>query len=139
MLNYGYKVQADGKCFFFTGDYEQPINIYQPSERKYAAYQYLVDKQKQMLIDFIEGCDVVLADAQYTQQEYSAKVGWGHGTYEAAIELAAAADIKQLYFTHHEPTRTDRELDDIYQRLMARGDLPATKFYMAAEGTQIKL
>ncbi len=139
VLNFGYKVESNGKRFFFTGDYEPPLNIYAPEDDAFEEYQQLIDQQKQILSDFIQDVDVVVADCQYTREEYSTKKGWGHGTHDSCIEMARNANIGALYFTHHDPTRTDKELDDIYRDVMSREDLPPTEFHIAIEGTEIKL
>ena len=139
VLNFGYKVESNGKRFFFTGDYEPPLNIYAPEDDAFEEYQQLIDQQKQILSDFIQDVDVVVADCQYTREEYSTKKGWGHGTHDSCIEMARNANIGTLYFTHHDPTRTDKELDDIYRDVMGREDLPPTEFHIAIEGTEIKL
>ncbi|MDX1976774.1 MAG: MBL fold metallo-hydrolase, partial [Pseudanabaenaceae cyanobacterium bins.68] len=53
----------------------------------------------------------------YTDQEYwsttSSKVGWGHSTWQEAVKLAIAAQVKKLVIFHHDPLRTDEELDQI--------------------------
>lgn len=64
--------------------------------------------------------DVLIVDASYTEEEYPAKMGWGHGTYQAAIEQAAAAHTGQLIFTHHEPGRSDAQLDAIFAEISTR-------------------
>ncbi len=139
VLNFGYKVESNNKSFFFTGDYEPPLNIYQPDDNEYDEYQRLIEQQKQILTEFIQGVDIVVADCQYTREEYLTKQGWGHGTHDSCIEMARAANIGTLYFTHHDPTRTDRELDEIYQDVMRQNDLPPTDFHIAMEGVEIKL
>ncbi|UZE97525.1 MBL fold metallo-hydrolase [Alkalimarinus alittae] len=139
VLNFGYKIESNGKRFFFTGDYEPPLNIYQPEDEEYSEYQRLINQQKQILTDFIQGVDVVVADCQYTREEYPSKKGWGHGTHDGCIEIARDANVGALYFTHHDPMRTDQQLDEIYRDVMARGDLPPTRFYTAMEGLKIEL
>ena len=54
-----------------------------------------------------EGADVLVYDAQYTPEEYEAKVGWGHSTYAAGAEVAAAAGVSELVLFHHDPQRDD--------------------------------
>lgn len=139
VLNFGYKIIDNGKSFFFTGDYEPPINIYDPEDEEYAGYQQLVDEQQQVLIDFVKDVDVMIADSQYTLAEYPTKKGWGHGTFDGNVELARLANIKEFYFTHHDPMRTDKQLDEIFAQLMAQENLPATNFHLAKEGTIIQL
>ena len=53
------------------------------------------------------GADILIYDAQYTPEEYPQKVGWGHSTWAAGIELARAAAVPQLVLFHHDPGRTD--------------------------------
>jgi len=139
VLNFGYKVEANGKKFFFTGDYEPPLNIYSQEDEAYEEYQRLVDQQKKVLTNFIQDVDVVVADCQYTREEYPSKKGWGHGTHDSCIEMARDANIGTLYFTHHDPTRTDDELDLIYEDVMSRSDLPSTQFHIAMEGTVLNI
>ncbi|MFT5164363.1 MAG: phosphoribosyl 1,2-cyclic phosphodiesterase [Alteromonadaceae bacterium] len=139
VLNFGYKVEDSGKVFFFTGDYEPPVNIYDPEDEEYEGYQELINEQQGFLVDFIKGADVMIADSQYTMQEYPAKKGWGHGTFESNVELARVAKIKQMHFTHHDPTRTDAQLEAIYADILAQDDLPETEFLLAKEGTVIDL
>ena len=54
--------------------------------------------------------DVLVHDAQYTEEEYPAKRGWGHSTFDAALALARSAGARSLAFTHHDPTRGDAAL-----------------------------
>lgn len=96
-------------------------------------------QQKKTLVDFIRGADVVVADTQYTLAEYASRKGWGHGTYDSSIEMARMAAVKSMYFTHHDPNRTDDQLDAIFSQLQSRQDLPATRFAVAREGEIIEL
>jgi len=62
--------------------------------------------------------------AQYTPDEYPAKVGWGHSTWLAGTELARAAGVRQLVLFHHDPNRTDAQLAAL--EAAARAALPGT-------------
>ena len=70
------------------------------------------------------GADILIYDAQYTPEEYPAKVGWGHSTWQAGAELARAAGVPQLVLFHHDPGRTDAQLAAI--EAQARAQLPGT-------------
>jgi CheY-like chemotaxis protein len=65
------------------------------------------------------GAGLVIHDAQYTPEEYLSKKNWGHSTYEYAVGLAAAAGVRQLALTHHDPTHDDAFVEEIETR--ARG------------------
>ena len=57
--------------------------------------------------ELARGADLLIHDAQYLPEEYPAKVGWGHSTFAAAAALAAAAGVRRLVLTHHDPARDD--------------------------------
>ncbi len=71
-----------------------------------------------------EGADVLIYDAQYTPEEYSgqkgrSKVGWGHSTYVAGAEIARAAGVGELVLFHHDPQRTDAQVEEIEAKARA--------------------
>jgi phosphoribosyl 1,2-cyclic phosphodiesterase len=65
------------------------------------------------LVDFLRGCDILILDTQYTDEEYKAHIGWGHGSLSAAVALAADANVDKLFLFHHDPTHTDDMLDEM--------------------------
>jgi phosphoribosyl 1,2-cyclic phosphodiesterase len=136
VLNFGYRIDCNGKSIFFTGDNEPLYNIYQPGEDYYAEYDNLIARKNVMLTDFIRGVDVLIADSAYTEQEYPAKKGWGHGTYNSCIDMAKNVGAKALYLTHHEPLRSDDELDGIQKQMSETEALPVC---IAYEGLEITL
>jgi ribonuclease BN (tRNA processing enzyme) len=74
----------------------------------------------QRLVKFAEGADLLIHDAQYTNEHYlglkpglPCTQGWGHSTPEMACEVAKAANVKQLAFFHYEPDYDDQTIADI--------------------------
>lgn len=71
------------------------------------------------IIEFVRGAQLVIYDAQYTPEEYRgqsdalSKSGWGHSTYREGIRLVKAAGVKRLVLFHHNPQRSDEELESI--------------------------
>jgi phosphoribosyl 1,2-cyclic phosphodiesterase len=63
------------------------------------------------LIKWVRGATVLIHDTMYTREEYDHHRGWGHSTYEDAVELALDAEVEQLVLFHHKPERTDDEVD----------------------------
>jgi phosphoribosyl 1,2-cyclic phosphodiesterase len=100
--------------FVFTGDHEWPYNIYNPDEAEYADYQLMVDEQRGRVLDFFRGADVLVIDTAYTDAEYPKRKGWGHGTFGSSIEAAREAGVKRVFLTHHEPTRSDADLEAVF-------------------------
>ncbi|MDE2418658.1 MAG: MBL fold metallo-hydrolase [Burkholderiales bacterium] len=111
VINFGYRIDCNGKSVFFTGDHEPPYNIYEPSDEGFEEYQVFVDEKNLAIDAVLEGVDVLIADCSYTDAEYPAKKGWGHGTFSTSIQSARRAGAKVLYCTHHEPTRSDDALE----------------------------
>lgn len=63
------------------------------------------------LVNVIRGADLLVADAQYTDEEYVSRVGWGHPRASTVVDLACEAGVKQLALTHHDPMHSDRDTD----------------------------
>ncbi|RFO96932.1 MBL fold metallo-hydrolase [Rhodoferax lacus] len=119
VIDFGYRVECDGKSVFFTGDHEPPYNIYEPGEEGYDDYQMFVDEKAQSIVEAMRGVDVLIADSSYTDAEYASKKGWGHGTYSSSMATAKAAGAKLLFCTHHEPTRSDDALETVFAAALA--------------------
>jgi phosphoribosyl 1,2-cyclic phosphodiesterase len=114
VIDFGYRVECDGKSVFFTGDHEPPYNIYAPDEEGFEEYQVFVDEKAQSIVQAMRGVDVLIADSSYTDAEYASKKGWGHGTFSTSMASARAAGAKVLFCTHHEPTRSDDALETVF-------------------------
>ncbi len=94
------------------------------------------DGCEQEFLEFVEGADVLIHDAQYTTHDYKqSKQGYGHSTVEMAIEAARAAHVQQLILFHHEPTYDDNQLDRM--EMEARAHFRHTR--SAYEGMEIDL
>jgi ribonuclease BN (tRNA processing enzyme) len=89
----------------------------------------------------VRGVDALIVDCSYTRDEYPAKVGWGHGTFDTALAMALRCGVRQLYCTHHEPTRSDDELEAVFANVMARhaGQLNGLQVFLAYEGLEVSL
>ena len=118
VINFGYRIESAGKSVFFTGDHEPPYNIYAPDDAEFAEYQRFVDDRAEGILRGMRGVDVLIADCSYTEQEYPAKKGWGHGTFNSSIQYARDAGSSMLFCTHHEPTRSDDALDEAFKQAM---------------------
>jgi ribonuclease BN (tRNA processing enzyme) len=59
------------------------------------------------LVSFVRGSRLLVHDTTYTAEEYERHRGWGHSTYDEAVQLALDAGVSQLILFHHSPDRTD--------------------------------
>jgi phosphoribosyl 1,2-cyclic phosphodiesterase len=91
------------------------------------------------VVEIARSADVLIHDAQYTDEEYSGgeliKAGWGHSTVRMAAEAARAADVGELILYHHDPSHNDAEMRRIEK--MARTIFPRTR--AATEGLELRL
>lgn len=141
VLNFGYRITCNGKSLFFTGDHEEFYNIYDPEDAEFVEFALYIEQRKAEIIDFIRGCDLLIVDSAYTREDYPAKKGWGHGTFDSSISMARQAGIKTLCFVHHEPSRSDDGLEKVFQEAMDRHPRMASDpdYILAKEGQVIEL
>ncbi|OYO30252.1 MBL fold metallo-hydrolase [Janthinobacterium sp. PC23-8] len=141
VINLGYRIESGGAALFFSGDHEPFDNPHAAGTCAHAARQSSIDARQAAIDAAIHGVDALIMDCSYTRDEYAAKRGWGHGTFDAAFELALRCGAKQLYCTHHEPTRSDDQLEAVFADVMARfaGRLGALQVFLAAEGMTVNL
>ena len=91
------------------------------------------------LVDFLRGANVLIHDATYTNEEYAAHRGWGHSTYDEALNLAIDGGVETLVLFHHKPERTDDDLDACAAacRDAARARGSRLRIVAAAEGMSL--
>jgi phosphoribosyl 1,2-cyclic phosphodiesterase len=102
----GYRVEAFGRSVVFVPD----------NELKGGNYPVGTGWEEAFLA-FVSGADLLIHDSTYTDQEYSAKEGWGHSTFRQSMDLAERAGVSTLHFFHHSPHRSDDELDVIVKEM----------------------
>jgi len=141
VINFGYRIEHNGKSVFFTGDYEPPYNIYDAGDDGYEEYEAIIAEKDRDIITAMQGVDVLVADSSYSRDEYPMRKGFGHGTFDSSIRMAREAKVKKLVCTHHEPTRTDDQLEAIFAETMSRhpaqpGD---PEIMLSREGLEIEI
>lgn len=68
------------------------------------------------LMEFARGVDLLILDTQYTESEYIAHRGWGHGCLSASVQFAIGANARELAFFHHDPSHNDYQIDQMIER-----------------------
>jgi phosphoribosyl 1,2-cyclic phosphodiesterase len=63
--------------------------------------------------DLAAEADLLIHDAQYSDEEYQRCIGWGHSTYQHAFEFAAQVGARELVTFHHDPSHDDKTLDHL--------------------------
>lgn len=104
---YGYRLHDDGGTYVHVPDNE----LHPPNE---------ATRSFEEMVTFCDGADLLCHDAQYRNDDMPAKWGWGHSRVSQACELAARAEIGGLVLFHHDPIRTDNEIDGMQARARTR-------------------
>lgn len=96
----GYKFSEAGKSFVFLTDNE-------------LGHQHPGGLSPEDYLNFCRDADLLIHDAEYRDDEYPKKRGWGHSTIEQSTKLALDANVKQLGLFHHNQDRLDDEIDSM--------------------------
>jgi phosphoribosyl 1,2-cyclic phosphodiesterase len=86
----GYRLEYRGKSVCYVTDTE-----------------HVIGKPDEKILELIEGADVVIYDATYTDDEFPGKIGWGHSTWQEGVRLCRQAGVKMLMIFHHDPDHED--------------------------------
>ncbi len=89
------------------------------------------------LVDFCRGANILIHDAQYTPTEMTTRQGWGHSDWRSCVKLALAAGAGRLLLTHHDPGRSDQEVDRLVG--FAREEAQGMAVEAAAEGLVLEV
>lgn len=118
----GYRIELGGASVAYISDHQQPLD---DRETVSAGVRELA-----------EDVDLLIHDSQYTAEEFGQKSHWGHCTAEYAIAVAASTRARRVVLYHHDPERTDAQLDR-YASCMAQATGP--QVIVAREGMSLSL
>ena len=121
VLCLGYRIEYEGKSLVTSYDTEPFRNVFptDPADPSYDEEtaregEAAAREENEKLLGFFRGADLLVHDTQYTAKEYNAgKTGWGHSSYEHAINAAHKARVRRLVLFHHDPNRGDTELQEL--------------------------
>jgi phosphoribosyl 1,2-cyclic phosphodiesterase len=95
----GYRVEWEGRAIAVISDTEHEAG-----------------KLDSAILGLIENADLVIYDCTYTEEEMKRKRGYGHSTWQQGVKLCKAAGAQRLALFHHDPARTDAQLEVIEQQ-----------------------
>ncbi len=113
---YAYRFEHNGRRVAFITDNELGL-------------QYQGGNTPEEIEAFCRGVDVLIHDAQFLPSEIEAHRGWGHSTYDEAVDLAHQAGVPHILLTHHDPERDDDDCDAL---------LVEANKYVADRGYKVK-
>lgn len=114
---FGFRIERAGKVLVICTDVEHGDAI---------------DPQ---VVELSRGADLLVHDAQYTAEELQTHRGWGHSSFDQAMQVAEMAGVKHLAMTHHDPEHDDDFL--LRMEKLCQERFPDTQF--AREGMEIVL
>jgi phosphoribosyl 1,2-cyclic phosphodiesterase len=143
ILCLGYRFDYQGKSIALIFDHEPFRNLFSvnPGDEGYdedavKEGEIAAAEENEKTRNFIKGADIVVHDTQYLEEEYASHKGWGHATFEHAINAVNGIDVKKLVFFHHDPAHTDSQLEQLEKKY---ANNPMTKIIMAKEGMTLEV
>jgi phosphoribosyl 1,2-cyclic phosphodiesterase/CheY-like chemotaxis protein len=97
--------------------------------------------ERTKMVEFLQGCDVVILDTQYTDEEYAQHIGWGHSSLSSVVSLTLDAEVRQLLLFHHDPNHDDEMIDKMVEhaRALVKKSGKTLEVEGAREGAEILL
>ena len=86
--------------------------------------------------DLAHGSDLLVCDTFFLPEEY--KPDWGHSRPDDALRLALEEKVKRLALFHHNPHRSDAQLETILKRYQGKAS-DQLELLAATEGMQLSL
>lgn len=124
----GYRIEGATSAFAYLPDHEPALGS-----------NGMIDDRKWIsAIDLAVNAEVLLHDAQYTAKEYESRKGWGHSSMSDAVRFASIAGAKHLLLSHHDPSRSDAQLEELYDRFCDENHL-TFQADLAKEGMEIEV
>ena len=145
ILCMGYRFDYQGKTIVTAYDHEPfrnvfPLDPQDPSYNEDAALEgeAAAKEENDKVKSFFKNADVLIHDTQYTSEELKTHLGWGHSSYDLAIDTAVKAGVKKLVFFHHDPNRTDEQLEALEKNFQKETAGTGLDVIMAREGLTIE-
>ncbi|WP_136810507.1 MBL fold metallo-hydrolase [Desulfosediminicola flagellatus] len=140
-LGYRFEYKDKKVCTCYDTEPFRNLFITDPEHPDYdeaMAYEgeEVAKEQNEVIEEFYAGADLLIHDSQYTADEYAnGRVGWGHSTVEHVIESANRVGVKKLALFHHDPDRTDAQIDEMAKEYCDPGKYGGdTEVFFAKEG-----
>ena len=135
-MTLGYRFECDGASVVYLTDHEPFAEVLWRADAEPGRIESILHDGDRRHARFMADADLVIHDAQYTPEEYAGKKNWGHSHFEYVAELAAAAGVRRLALTHHDPTHDDAFIYGVERRAreMAAGRAADMEIFCAYEG-----
>jgi phosphoribosyl 1,2-cyclic phosphodiesterase len=125
----GYRIEEQGGSLAYLPDHEPALGL---SDGEWPEPEWTSG------YDLAAGVDLLIHDAQFTDQEYACSVGWGHSAYRHAFEFARRVGAKEMVVFHHDPSHDDNTIELMLEDAMRRF-APAFRVSGGREGAVFEL
>lgn len=136
----GYRIEASGVTVVYSTDHE-PFSpqLYRSGDHDYGLAAMLHEGDRRHC-RFLQGADLVIHDAQFTREEFDQRKGWGHSPFDYVIDLAIVAGVRQLALFHHDPERSDVDLDLLLEQCLRQVERRRARLdvFFASEGSLLE-
>jgi phosphoribosyl 1,2-cyclic phosphodiesterase len=147
ILCLGYRFLYQGKTVCTAYDTEPFRNVFctDPEDPSYDQDMALEGKlvaqeQNDVLAQFFAGANLLVHDAQYIEEEYTDKfLGWGHSSFEHAVAAATRVGVKSLALFHHDPMRSDDQIDALSEKYCLKPGPGDPEIFFAREGVELDI
>jgi phosphoribosyl 1,2-cyclic phosphodiesterase/CheY-like chemotaxis protein len=141
----GYRLSASSGSIAYFPDNEpyEPLKMHLASRAGISQEEArdFATAERAKMVEFLQGCDFAIMDTQYTDEEYTDHIGWGHSSLSSVVSLALDANVGRLLLFHHDPNHDDEVIDKMVERareLVANSGKPL-EIEAAREGAEILL
>jgi phosphoribosyl 1,2-cyclic phosphodiesterase len=124
----GYRIEADGSSVAYLPDHEPALTGIEERSSDWISGAAVA-----------EGVDVLLHDAQYFEEEYEQRIGWGHSSVSDAVAYAQALGARRIVLFHHEPHHSDEILSGLEDHAQALVRPEKDRAALAREGMVVAL
>lgn len=139
----GYRLLTNAGSIAFLPDHESYDFLHSARGNNMSPQQIKKSaaNERAALVQFLYGTDILILDAQFTEEEYQRHIGWGHASVSSAVALALDTDVHRLVMFHHDPNHDDEMIDAMveYARALVRKSGKSLEVEAAREGTEILL
>lgn len=139
----GYRLFASAGSIAFVPDHEpyRFLHAAKANDMSPEQAKRIAEEERIKLVEFLHGSDILILDAQYTDEEYETHIGWGHSSISSAVSLALDADVHRLLLFHHDPSHNDTTLDGMLNdaRRLVRESGKQLQVDSAREGEEVSL
>ncbi|HUP94963.1 MAG TPA: MBL fold metallo-hydrolase [Burkholderiales bacterium] len=114
-MTLGYRVSHGGKSFVYATDnepYRHTLEHLGGRAEEGRDFGRGLDAE---FVRFIHGADLYIGEAQYTDEEYPKRIGWGHSSISATVNVALEAQVRALALFHHDPLHDDEAVASMAQ------------------------